>query len=672
LRTALFLGVAGSLLLAGCGGPMGSPAQTPQTPQRGAQLSLPATQPRPVSRETVAREVARLEEAGVVAPGRVIIRFTPEASTTDRTELLDKVGLRLDAEIPQLGYGRYLMTGDGSVRAALEALWTSPLVASAEPDLVIQANAISISPGDPRFAEQTYLKQIRIPEAWFIHPGDPRDAVIGPTIPAVSDVTIAVLDTGFDFTHEDLNFTQTGDPRGDNVKVYGGIDLVNGDSDATDDNGHGTMIAGIAAARTHTGGPGGFAQGIAGASWNARIMPVKVLDENGAGTSFDSARGILHAVETWSAARGNAPAPPFVTGQNNSIFTQPYFARLVINMSYSVEVPNSLGAPQFERDAINFAVNNGAVLVAAAGDQGKPVDDGFSSSYPAAHAPVIAVGAVDEINQSLITSNRPKTTVPLAGQRFVVAPGANILGTAPMSMGRYGVGTGTSVAAAQVSGLVALMWSYYPLLLNEDGLIPTLLETADSDVVGDPGPDNATGAGLVDALAALEGVFEPRPTNDPIIVRAFTDPIAHNVVHFVILSKYRLMDPAEIPFFINDAGEAELINGGAAFSYRIGIDTNNNGTLEDAELLRLDGAFFPNEIIIGQLDDSTYSGRIFFVQGPAPAPACPAGSLQPPPPPTGNLIVQVTGVPEDFLIDATLPKTISASTTLAITSFANS
>lgn len=671
MRTALLLGVAGSLMLAGCGGPLGAPAQTPQTPQRGSQLTLP-TKTRPVSQQLRASEIARLETEGIVVPGMVIVKFTSEAPQADRDALIRAAGLTLDTAVPQLGYARYLINSDASVVSVLETLWASPLVATAEPDYRLKANAISISPADPRFPEQTYLQQIHAPEAWFIHPGDPRDAVIGPTIPDVSDVTIAILDTGFDFTHEDLNFTPDGNPRGDDVKVYGGIDLVNGDSDATDDNGHGTLIAGIAAAISHDAGPTGQPAGITGMGWNARIMPIKVLDENGLGTSFDSARGILHAVETWSSARGNSPAPPFVVGEDDSIFNEPFYARLVINMSYSAEIPNSLGAHQMERDAIDFAVNNGAILVAAAGDGGKPVDDGFSTAYPAGHAPVIAVGAVDEINQMLVSSNRPKTTVPFSEQRFVVAPGVNVLGTMPTSLGEYGIGNGTSVAAAQVSGLVALMWGYYPLLLNEDGAIPTLLETADGDIVGTPGVDGTSGFGLINAFDALEGVFEPRPTNDPIIVRAFTDPIAHNVIHFVALSKYRLMDVAEIPFFINDAGETELINGGAAFSYRIGFDADSDGTLADTELLPIDGAFFPNEIVIGQFNDTMYSGRIFFVQGPAPAPDCPAGSLQPPPPPTGDLIVQVTGVPEDFLIDETLPKTISASTTIAVTDFANS
>ncbi|HYE77055.1 MAG TPA: S8 family serine peptidase, partial [bacterium] len=503
------------------------------------------------------------------------------------------------------------------------------------------------------------------------------------TIQPVSDVTVAVLDTGFDFTHNDLNLIPNGNPRGDSNKVYGGIDLANGDSNATDDNGHGTLIAGIIAAITDevAGVNNGFANGVAGVSWNARIMPVKVLDENAQGDISDSAEGILHAVQTWQAARANSPAPPFIIGQDTTFFFEPFNARLVINMSYSIEIPNSLGEPQMSRDAVNFAVNNGAVLVAAAGDSGKPVDDGFSTAYPAGHSPVIAVGAVDEINQPLTTSNRPKSTVPVADQRFVVAPGVNILGTYPVVQGGYGIGHGTSVAAAQVSGIAALMWEFYPLLLNEDALVPTILETANEDIVGPLGVDELTGYGLVDALGALEGTFEPRPTNDPITVEAFTDPILHNVIHFVVLSKYRLMDPAEIPFFLDAGGNPTCINNCASFSYRMGVDTNNDGDFTDAEDLLiadpnsgtrqpLEVDFFPNEVVIGQLDDATYVGRLFFVQGPTPN--CPAGQNILPPPPTGTLIIEVTAVPEDFLIDETLPKTISASTSLELTPFTNS
>ncbi|MEO7995141.1 MAG: S8 family serine peptidase, partial [bacterium] len=249
MRTALLFGVAGGLLLSGCSAPSGTPTNLQQLPGRSPQLAIPAAQPTSTLAQKVTA-VADLTTAGLVRTDHVIIKFKASAKPAEQSAVISRFDLTLLRSFPELGYGVYTLPETQPLASVLQALWADPTVAVAEPDYIHKACALEVRPLDPKFGEQTNLLQINMPQAWFVHPGDPRDATIGPTIPDVSDVTVAVLDTGFDFTHPDLNLNPDGNPAGDLVKVYGGIDIVNGDSNAKDDNGHGTLVAGIIGALT--------------------------------------------------------------------------------------------------------------------------------------------------------------------------------------------------------------------------------------------------------------------------------------------------------------------------------------------------------------------------------------------------------------------------------------
>ena len=166
-------------------------------------------------------------------------------------------------------------------------------------------------------------------------------------------VIIAILDTGVDLNHPDI-FS----------KIVPGYDFVNNDHNPQDNNGHGTHVAGIAAAMTNN------QTGISGLGWNAQIMPVKVLSANGSGYSTWVANGIVWAVNTGAK---------------------------IINLSLG-----SMNSSTTLLNAINYAYNNGALVIAAAGNCGDPntffINNCTSLNpimYPAAYSNVLGVGAID-------------------------------------------------------------------------------------------------------------------------------------------------------------------------------------------------------------------------------------------------------------------------------------
>ena len=128
---------------------------------------------------------------------------------------------------------------------------------------IIMASIADTIPSDPNWSLQYGLVNIRAPQGWDYSTGS-------------AAVTIAIIDSGVDLSHADLA-----------AKIVPGYDFVNGDSIPQDDNGHGTHVAGIAAASGNNG------IGVAGVSWGARIMPVKVLNAGGNGSFADVAAGII-------------------------------------------------------------------------------------------------------------------------------------------------------------------------------------------------------------------------------------------------------------------------------------------------------------------------------------------------------------------------------------------
>ena len=311
--------------------------------------------------------------------------------------------------------------------------------------------AESSSPDDPYYPQQWSLPKIGAPSAWKYTTGSPG-------------VLIAVVDSGVQLTHPDLAekiWTNPGEIPGNHQDDDGNgkVDDVHGwhyyhhytnlgflpaeDANVIDDFGHGTHVAGIAAASTNN------QTGISGISWGSRILPVKVLDEWGSGWYSDIAAGIIYAADNGAQ---------------------------IINLSLGGEQPSDL-----LHSAVDYAHNHGALVIAATGNSGGAV------LYPAAYDPVLAVAATDENDQRPAFSNFG-TQVDLA------APGTNIYSTWYLS--NYFTKSGTSMAAPHVSGVAALLWSLKPNL-TADAIANALLHS--SVDIGPAGVDNYTGWGRLSA-----------------------------------------------------------------------------------------------------------------------------------------------------------------------------
>lgn len=257
-------------------------------------------------------------------------------------------------------------------------------------------NALTTTPNDPYFSSQWGLTKIDADDAW--------DSTTGS-----SSITIAIIDTGIDGTHADLS-----------GKVLAGYDYVNNTSISantdSDDHGHGTTVGGVAAAITNN------STGVAGTDWNARLMPVKVLDSFGYGYASDVAYGIRYAADNGAE---------------------------VINMSLGSSSSSSLLS-----SAVDYAYGLGVVMVAASGNGNTtPI------SYPARYTNTIAVGATNSSDTRCDNSDWGYPYGSNYGSNLdVVAPGNSIYG--PKDGGGYRSVGGTSLATPFVAGLAGLLVAY--------------------------------------------------------------------------------------------------------------------------------------------------------------------------------------------------------------------
>ncbi len=330
----------------------------------------------------------------------------------------------LDLGLAELGiYG--VVTTPGKMDATMEALRKSTLVLDVEPNYPIEA--LDTTPNDPAFPEQYALAAIHAVQGWSTENGS-------------RNIRIAILDTGVDLNHPDLS-----------DQLLPGYDIYNFDADPQDDHGHGTAVAGIAAATTNNG------IGMAGVGWQVQIMPVKVLGSSGSGTYGDVAAGIM-----WAASQGAQ----------------------VINMSLGG------ASPSFTLEfAVNYAASKGILLVAASGNNG---NEGVL--YPARYPQVIAVGATDQANKRASFST-------FGPEVDVAAPGVQVYTTA--LGGGYAKRSGTSFSSPHVSGLAGLLFSMPGQVTA--GQVRAAIESGTLDTE-QPGWDPYTGSGLIQVDAAMAAI----------------------------------------------------------------------------------------------------------------------------------------------------------------------
>jgi len=295
---------------------------------------------------------------------------------------------------------------------------------------VTTTGAQAVVPSDPLVTSWTYAAA-NLPAAWDVTTGS-------------EEVSIAIVDSGVQATHPDLAGA-----------VAPGYDFVDRDADADDVVGHGTAVAGIAAARANNG------LGAAGACWTCRILPLRVLGPEGFARLATMALAIDDAV-----ARGAAAVNVSLYGENRN------------------------GALEA---AIRRARASGVAVVAAAGNEGSTTEQ-----FPAAYPDTISVGATDESGVLAGYSSRGNW-VKLA------APGCT-----PTTQlgGGFGAGCGTSGAAPLVAGIAALLRTQAPFATV--GQLEAALAQSARPLAG-------TRFGRVDAFAALQRLGRPAPTLEPTI-----------------------------------------------------------------------------------------------------------------------------------------------------------
>lgn len=314
-------------------------------------------------------------------PGEILVKFKSGYELQAMFENR-RIGAKVMETLPDLGVCRLKLPKNLDVFEGIEHYLSLSFVEYAEPNYILRA---FFTPNDPSFGNQWGPKKIQCPSAWDLTFGS-------------SSVLIAIVDTGISTTHPDLS-----------SKIAGGWNFYSNNSNFNDDNGHGSHVAGIAAAATNNG------VGIAGVGFNCRLLAVKVLNASGSGTLTGVANGI-----TWSANNGAK----------------------VISMSLGASTGSSTLL-----NAVNYAWSKNCILVAAAGNSGST-----SPTYPAYYSNCIAVASSTSSDTRSYFSNYG-SWVELA------APGSSIYSTYKGTS--YATLSGTSMACPHVSGVAGLVWSRF-------------------------------------------------------------------------------------------------------------------------------------------------------------------------------------------------------------------
>lgn len=358
---------------------------------------------------------------------QIVVKFRKEPTSAELAQI------RSDIEATQMSKSgqTYVFESTKLEAKQLMSYFQKWNVEFAEPHFLYMTNE-TFEPNDRLFAKyQWNLPAIETIPGWDVSRGS-------------EDVVVAVVDTGVDLKHPDLQGRTTS-----------GINIVNENAEAMDDVGHGTHVAGVISALVNN------REGVAGISWYNKIMPVKVLDETGAGNTYSVAQGII-----WATDHGAK----------------------VINMSLG-----NYADSQFLHDAIRYAYDRDVVLIAASGN-----DNTERPGYPAAYPEVFAVAATD--------SNKQKATFSNYGDYIdVAAPGVNIASTYPDN--HYAALSGTSMASPHVTALAALIRSANPLLKNNE-VMDIMRKTAID--LGDKGKDKYYGYGQIDIVQALTQAAQSR------------------------------------------------------------------------------------------------------------------------------------------------------------------
>ncbi len=381
-------------------------------------------------------------------PGKIVVDFKDGTTKAQYDELEKKWGIDVEfnsVEGPDDGVT--VARVDPERRAALlELIRRDTSVERAEPMYRYRGTMV---PNDPRFEAQWNLEMIHMKEAWDKSQGD--------------QVTVAVLDTGI--AYEDAGeYRLVPDLKG--ARFAGGYDFVNKDEHPNDDHGHGTHVAGTIAQVTNN------REGVAGIAFKAALMPLKVLDQNGSGTSADIADAIR-----WAADHGAK----------------------VLNLSLGGGAHSDV-----MEAAVAYARKKGAVVVCAAGNGGRG-----RVEYPAAYPGAIAVSAVGPSGELAGYSSWGK-------ELDIAAPGGdkrlrgreedgilqNTIDPRDPSRSVYAFFNGTSMATPHVAGVAALLFAAGAG--SPDDVEKALFDGADHSRSGEW--NDRFGHGVLNAKGALDAL----------------------------------------------------------------------------------------------------------------------------------------------------------------------
>lgn len=358
-------------------------------------------------------------EDELFVPGRVLVKFRSSVGLDHARQIVAALGVRENGVLPATGVLVLDLPEQADEAGFANAMASRSDVEFAELDRIVRP--AEITPNDPWFANwEGHLKRIQAPAAWSTTTGS-------------SNVVIAILDTGIDASHEDLI-----------SKIVPGWNTYNNNSDVTDVAGHGTAVAGTAAAATNNG------KGVASVCWGCSLMPVRVSDASGNATYSAIASGL-----TWAADHG---------------------AR-VANISYIVSDSSVVTS------AAQYFQSKGGVVASSAGNYST-----FSNSSDNPY--ILTVSATDQSDAIYYYSNTGKN-IDLA------APGDSF--STQMGGGYVSTG-GTSYSSPIVAGVAALVMSANPSLSGAQ--VQNILKES-ADDLGAPGWDSTYGSGRVNAARAV-------------------------------------------------------------------------------------------------------------------------------------------------------------------------
>jgi thermitase len=423
-------------------------------------------------------KVPSIDGRPLFLPGEVLVRFKENTADLDKARVLGSKTQSWAWEEKTSIYHVKLADGE-DVQKRVELLKNDPAVELVQPNYCYYA--LACTPPSVYYYSSPYdwpLTLIQAPQAWNL---------LGGNCPPGTGVTVAVLDTGVWTNHPDLSMI--------NYSKSVTNCLSAGSTNINDQYGHGTFVAGILAGQWNATGMAGLAPGIT-------LMPIKVLDQCGNGSSAEIAAGTLFAVENGAK---------------------------VLNFSLG-----GAGSDPLEQEAVAQALSSGCVVVAASGNQSNLPESLASLNYPAAYPGVIAVGASDENDQvspfsnggtglDLVAPGGTYTGLPApTSSNFTLFASQLIFSTilnplpapcAPQTESDFipnqnapaadyfGVGAGTSAAAPYVTATAALLFSLYPNMTNNQ-VVNAIINNTDS-LNGNSGWDANSGYGRLNVYKAL-------------------------------------------------------------------------------------------------------------------------------------------------------------------------